>query len=47
MRIKDKWHNELWWLIQENICEILITTASLVCIYFIIKAWIYSGAVNL
>lgn len=41
MRIKDKWYKELGWWLQENVCEILITLASLVCIYFIGKALIY------
>jgi len=42
MRHYDKWYRELKWLIQENICEILVVLASLVCIYFIVKAWIYA-----
>lgn len=37
----DKPKKELWWFIQEYLCEILVTIASLVCLYFIGKALIY------
>jgi hypothetical protein len=41
MRIKDKWYKELLWLAQEYTCEILVTIATLVCIYFVVKALFY------
>jgi len=34
-RIKDKWHKELKWLIQENLCEILVTLNALIMFVFI------------
>jgi len=44
MKIGHRHYNnlikELIWFIQENWCEIILTIASIVCIYFIGKAWI-------
>jgi len=35
MRHYDKWHKELKWLIQENLCEILVTLNALIMFVFI------------
>lgn len=38
MRIKDKWFKELLWLAKENICEIIVTIATIVMFVFIFIA---------
>jgi len=42
-RIKDKWYKELCWTIRENLYEIIIYVSMLVCVFFIVKAWMCFG----
>ncbi len=46
-RVYNKWYKEIWWWIQENICEIAIGVMSLITLVAIICAWIYHGSINL
>jgi hypothetical protein len=40
-RVYDKPHKELWWWIQENICEIVSIGLMVITIIAIVLAWIY------